>query len=305
MSALPSPSIQLARSLNVVPLDELPAMSAFQLFSSQMESGSTEAAVDAMKRVPIVARAMNRDDASSKLIPYLTTIALKQPPYPDELLLLLGQQLPEVVALIGAKCVTDVLPLLERLAAVEETVVRDEAVSVFQNITEQHVESNSGATETLQALVGVAKRLAGADWFTAKVSACGTIAPILAVLNKITPPPSNAAATSTELLHLYRELCHDDTPMVRRAAAKHLGKCFCQAGPTQAGKEFALQTLPVLQRDEQDSVRLLAAAALADAGPEFGKSNPQWTSQHWLPLLKDGSTDMSWYVNLLLAPLIS
>lgn len=296
MSAAPisltPPSIQLARSLNVVGIDELPAMSAFQLFTSQMESGSTEAAVDAMKRLPVVAKAIGKEESSSKLVPYLIQIGLKQPPYPDELLLLLGQQLPEVVALIGPKCVTDVLPLLERLAAVEETVVREQAVTVMKKLTEEYVD---GSSDSLSALVGVAKRLAGADWFTAKVSACGTIAPILAVLNK-QPAANNSQQTTTELLHLYRELCHDDTPMVRRAAAKYLGQCFKEAGPTTQGKEFALQTLPILQRDEQDSVRLLAAAALGNAGTEFGTSNQQWTVQHWLPLVKDGSTDMSWCV---------
>jgi len=298
MSVLTPPSIQLARSLDGVALDELPKMSAFQLFTSQMESGSTEASVDAMKRLGVVARSMGKDETNSKLLPYLTNVALKQPPHPDELLLLLGQQLVDVVAFLGGgpKVVGDLLPLLERLAAVEETVVRDQAVAVLKLLAEEYVVveggSTSAAAEALQALVGVAKRLAGADWFTAKVSACGTIAPILNALAR--QNASGGQATTNELLHLYRELCHDDTPMVRRAAARYLGDCLREAGPTPQGKEFALQTLPVLQRDEQDSVRLLAGAALARAGPEFGKSNPQWTSQHWLPLLKESSTDMSW-----------
>jgi hypothetical protein len=40
---------------------------------------------------------------------------------------------------------------------------------------------------------------------------------------------------------------------------------------------------------------LLAVAALAQAGPSYGE-HPTWTVQNWLPVLKDGSTDMSWYV---------
>ena len=50
-----------------------------------------------------------------------------------------------------------------------------------------------------------------------------------------------------------------------------------------------------LQRQEQDSVRLLAVASLANAGSSFGE-HAAWTTQYWLPIVKDGSTDMSWYV---------
>jgi len=156
-------------------------------------------------------------------------------------------------------------------------------------------EDKGGSGDTasiLQALVAASKRLAGADWFTAKVSACGMIAPVLQLQNELAGGSSNNS--NQELLNLYRELCHDDTPMVRRSAAKHLGSCLKQAGPTQHGRDFALQTLPLLIRDEQDSVRMLAAASMKDTGPDFGKANPQWTAQNWLPLVKDGSTDMSW-----------
>ena len=57
MSVLPTPSIQLARSL-AAPAEDLSSMDAFELFQHQLESGSAEAAVDAMKRLPVVAVAM-------------------------------------------------------------------------------------------------------------------------------------------------------------------------------------------------------------------------------------------------------
>lgn len=274
MSVLPGPSIQLARSMNIS-VDELPTMSAFTLFQNQMDS-SVEASVDAMKRLSIVAYAMGKDEAVSKLIPYLTQLALQQPPYPDEILLLLGQQLVEVVDLIPKNHLPDLLPLLERLMAVEETVVREQAVLVCNELVLK--------SDDMTAFVGVAKRLGAADWFTAKVSACGMIAGVL------------KKQLNSELLQLYRELCHDDTPMVRRAAAKNLGHVLQQSGTQHL--DFALHTLPVLMKDEQDSVRLLAASALANVGTVFGENNPQWTCQHWLPLIKEASTDMSWYVLL-------
>jgi len=324
MSVLPAPSMQLARSLPSVSLDELPALTAFQLFTMQLESNSTEAAVDAMKRLSVVALAMGRDEVLAELVPYLTPLANQQP---DELLLILGQELPSVIQLVTnhyspshTSCVVDFLPLLERLAAVEETVVRDQAVVVLQTIC--HYDPNQDASSTPSAapsletgpFVAMAKRLAGADWFTAKVSVCGMMPAILSLSTTMVPDPHvdpesssissdpvvlSSSTLAAELLPVYKELCTDDTPMVRRAAAKQLGAVLKQAGWTP-GADFAVATLPALVHDEQDSVRLLAVATLAHTGRDFGK-HPTWTVQHWLPLLKDGSTDMSWRVRHNLA----
>jgi serine/threonine-protein phosphatase 2A regulatory subunit A len=282
MSLLPSPSIQLARSLPVG-IDDLKDMSAFDLFQSQLESNSTEAEIDAMKRLAVVAITMGKDDAQATLIPYLTQIGTAQPLPSDELLLILGQELPAVAKFIGPACVVDFLPLLERLAAVEETVVRDQAVVALCELLGQ-------AGTGLDAIpwTALAKRLGSADWFTAKVSACGVVASILQLNN----------SNSEELLALYKDLCQDETPMVRRAAAKHIGKVLGVAGYEQ--RDFCTATLPVLCRDEQDSVRLLAIGSLADAGSSFSV-HPSWTATNWLPLVKDGSTDMSWRVRNNLA----
>jgi serine/threonine-protein phosphatase 2A regulatory subunit A len=277
MSVLPAPSMQMARTLNVT-LEDLPAMTAFQLFQTQLDS-STEAAVDAMKRLGVVALAMGKDDATTKLLPYLVNLSSK---HHDELLLILGQELPHVIELVGPKRLTDFLPLLERLAAVEETVVREQAVVVMQLVC-KIAKENSGEPAPY---VGVAKRLAGADWFTAKVSVCGMVAGIL----ELSHDSSGSSVLASELLPVFKELCTDETPMVRRAAAKSFGSVMKQAGTPH--KDFFTH-LPPLVHDEQDSVRLLAVATLAQTGTAFGE-DPTWTCQHWLPLLKDGSTDMSW-----------
>ena len=59
-----------------------------------------------------------------------------------------------------------VIPILETLAAFEETVVRDEAVSsictISSKLTSEH---NAGV------IVPCVLRLANGDWFTSKVSA--------------------------------------------------------------------------------------------------------------------------------------
>lgn len=265
----PTPSLTMARSLPQG-VEELSQMGPFDLFRSQMEAGSAEAKVDAMKRLCVVAFAMGADATLSTLIPYLSNVATKQPPHEDELLLLLASELKGLVPKLLNNAVP-LLPIFERLAAVEETVVRDEAVKGLNHVMDHIKEAN--------LLVAMAKRLVAADWFTPKVSAAGVLAKIYQI------------SQDSELLGLYKELSNDETPMVRRSAAKNLGQFLEQVG-FEKGKEF----MPVMQqlcKDEQDSVRLLAASALANVGDVFGK-HPEWTSQHFLPILKDGATDMSW-----------
>lgn len=373
LSLLPLPSIQLARGLagNSNFLEALNTMTAFDLFRIQLESGSTEAATDSMKRLGVVCQAIGPDDTQNTVLPYLTQLVLQQatptpqvPPSPapgatdasavttpgasgsqaesplpnvllsDELLLLLGQQILEVNAVLTGQ--QDLfLPLLERLASVEETVVRDQAVVALNALCEQKavaVAAQSYSVSTppdnyynISLWMALLKRLASADWFTSKVSACGIVAAIFALVNASSRSTSSAASTSgidgdnttesssanlgasTEtnvatpqqiqyydsLLSTFKELCTDETPMVRRAAAKNFGLVLKQAGWNH--REFGAALLgPVLCRDEQDSVRLLAVSSLKDAGPVFGRTNPQWTIKYWLPIVRDGSTDMSW-----------
>jgi serine/threonine-protein phosphatase 2A regulatory subunit A len=271
----------MARSLPCQ-VEDLVSMTPFDLFKRQMESGSTEAAIDAMKRSSVVSVAMGPDASVTVLLPYLTAIAMQQPPHPDELLLILGQQLVAITEFCGFKNAGTFLPMLERLAAIEETVVREQAVTVITHVCELVIQAK-GKVDPAN-WVGLAKRLAAADWFTAKVSACGILAPMFDLTG------------DEDLLNTYKELTTDETPMVRRAAAKYLGKVLKAAGWQH--KDLVVSALPALIRDEQDSVRLLAVAALAEAGPSY-REHCQWTITNWLPLLKDGCTDMSWYVLVL------
>jgi len=286
----PATSLTLARSIPQG-VDELSNMGPFDLFQTQMETGNSEAKIDAMKRLPVVAFAMGIKPVSSDLLPYLQQVALQQPPMDDELLLLMAKQLQTFVpALLNKPAqVLELLPIVERLAAVEETVVRDEAVVLMNHLcTNIRSTSSSLDSSLVTTLVSMAKRLVGADWFTAKVSAAGML-PELHTLTKY-----------SELSFLFKELCMEETPMVRRAASQHLGHFIQTLG---GNKDKANELIPVLQqlcKDDQDSVRMLAVASMANIGPLYGKS-PDWTKEFFLPLLKEGSTDTSWRVRHNLA----
>jgi hypothetical protein len=59
------------------------------------------------------------------------------------------------------------------------------------------------------------QRLAAGEWFAARVSSCGLFHIAY---------PSASDQLKTELRTIYGQLCQDDMPMVRRAAASNLGK---------------------------------------------------------------------------------
>jgi len=284
----PAASLALARSIPQG-VEELSSMGPFDLFQAQMETGNSEAKIDAMKRLPVVAFAMGSTSVSTDLLPYLKRVALQQPPMDDELLLLMAKQIQTFVPALLSKPlqILELLPIVERLAAVEETVVRDEAVTLMNHLCSNLTKSASLDSPVVTTLVSMAKRLVGADWFTAKVSAAGML-PELHTLTKY-----------SELAYLFKELCMDETPMVRRAASQHLGHFL----KTLGSREKASELVPVLQqlcKDDQDSVRMLAVASTANVGPLYGKT-PEWTKDVFLPLLKEGSTDTSWRVRHNLA----
>lgn len=107
------------------------------------------------------------------------------------------------------------------------------------------------------------QRLRQADWFTARVSVCGLFA---------TAYPQ-ADADAKELLRtMFKELSRDETPMVRRAAATHIG-AFATAMAPRDVHQYLVPLLVALLGDDQESVRKLAlesvpAVATALAGEE-------------------------------------
>ena len=76
------------------------------------------------------------------------------------------------------------------------------------------------------------QRLATGEWFTSRVSACGLFA---CAYRRAAP------AHRAELRAMYRELCGDDTPMVRRAAASNLGRFAEVMEPEMINKELIQQ----------------------------------------------------------------
>ena len=168
---------------------------------------------------------------------------------------------------------------LGALATVEETVVRDKAVESACGV----IRGLAPAAVT-EHVVPMIQKLAQGDWFTAKVSACGLFA---TAYSRLADPGAKAA-----LRQLFGTLAADETPMVRRAAARHVG-----ALAAVVEKEAVLgELLPLfhaLAGDDQDSVRLLAIENCTSFGRVFSQGENQ---REILPLVKACAVDKSWRV---------
>ncbi|OEL21536.1 Serine/threonine-protein phosphatase 2A 65 kDa regulatory subunit A beta isoform, partial [Dichanthelium oligosanthes] len=159
------------------------------------------------------------------------------------------------------------LPPLETLCTVEETCVRDKAVESLCRIGAQMKES-----DIVDWFIPVVKRLAAGEWFTARVSSCGLFHIAY---------PSAPDQLKTELRTIYGQLCQDDMPMVRRAAASNLGKFAATVEQSHLKTEI-MSIFDDLTQDDQDSVRLLAVEGCAALGKLL---EPQDCVAHILPVI--------------------
>mmetsp|Transcript_4874 Transcript_4874/g.13848 ORF Transcript_4874/g.13848 Transcript_4874/m.13848 type:complete len:707 (-) Transcript_4874:334-2454(-) len=344
------PSMAMARSLPLSP-ESLGGIHPFDLFVQQMSTDCSEAKVDATKRIVVVATAIGVDSTLTDLLPWIAAYVVGGAPdgsadegeNDDEILLVLAEQLGELVpSLIPGSRALPVLPILERLCTVEETVVREKAVKSVNKILPLLAAdaSKSGGRGTSAAapslLLASARRLSGADWFTAKVSACGILPEIYRYYNARSkggvPAPSGESTQPSddearrELRNLYRDLVEDDAPMVRRSAGKHIGK-FVEAiadlpkpasemypephlcseavksGASNVRNIVVNEMVPLYKRlssDDQDSVRLFGASNSGSLGCALGM-DPQLTSELVWSMAMGGSSDLSWRVRLNVA----
>lgn len=345
-NSTPTPSMTLARSLKIAP-ETVATMSPMDLFLIQLETDNIETRVDAMRRLFVVAHAIGRDLTLSKLIPYLRDRIVhnnnntgggeesRGERDEDEMLLILAEQLGRMVpSLIPGHLGLVVLPILEKLAAVEETVVRDKAVESINHILYRL--SPDCPKNAPGVIMAMAKRLTGADWFTAKVSAAGILPGVYTLITN--------EDSRRDLRNMYKELAEDDTPMVRRSAGRNLTrmveavaqlpppadstpqsfvghgggyapdyqvwskdlpdvKAIQSAVTPELQKIMTDEMIPIYQSlstDEQDSVRLLGVSASGSVGCALG-FDTSLIADLILPIVRSGCVDLSWRVRHNLA----
>ncbi|KAF9103423.1 hypothetical protein BGX29_003383 [Mortierella sp. GBA35] len=236
--------------------------------------------LNAIKRLNTIALALGPQRTREELIPFLDESIDDE----DEVLLTLAGELGDFTEYIGgAQFAHILLQPLENLAAVEETMVRDKAVESLNKICPQLSQA-----QLEQYYIPLLKRLTLGDWFTSRTSATGLYA---------CGYPLASPASQEDMRKSFGQLCADDTPMVRRAAATHLG-----AFAKKVGKEHLISDIiPLfnkLAQDEQDSVRLLTVTDLVAIAEEL---SPDESKAYFLQTLKSMVADKSWRVRYMIA----
>jgi serine/threonine-protein phosphatase 2A regulatory subunit A len=249
-------------------------MEALELLQEELAEHDIVKRRDSFKRLTDVARALGPADTRSKLVPFLA----ERLDDDDEVLFQLATQLGALGELVGgAEHGACLLPTLEQLCQVEETVVRDAAVQSICTLVATFPEPVAQGSA-----VPLVTRLANGDWFTSKVSSCGLVA---TCYSKAT------AAGKQQLITLFcNQLAKDDTPMVRRAVAKQIG-AVCAVADSQEQLAKVVPLYKELAMDDQnESVRLLALERSAQMAESLKNVNPI------LDVVKPQFQELSWRV---------
>ena len=138
----------------------------------------------------------------------------------DEVLAAIATNLRHLLPHVGGPThATHLLPPLELLLTVEETSVRNEACDTAKIIADALPESIYRAE-----YAAMVSRLAGKEWFTARMSAANLIAAGYERLGLGGDGNGNSSEQCAEHMTHFAALCRDDAPMVRRVASQNLGK---------------------------------------------------------------------------------
>lgn len=125
---------------------------------------SSQIQVDAIRRLPALAGAMEEEQVREELIPYIVNCLES---LPGESCYNLAEQLERLVPFIGGcEHIGVILDILSRLVSEDETIVRERAVEAMNNIC-NHL-SNEQCEKFFYPIF---ENLTNSDWFTSKCSA--------------------------------------------------------------------------------------------------------------------------------------
>ncbi|KAJ3894953.1 Ser/Thr protein phosphatase 2A regulatory subunit A [Lentinula edodes] len=244
------------------------------ILMDELRSEDVQLRLNAIHSIPTIALALGPDRARDELVPFLQDSIDDE----DEVLLALAEELGRSFEqyIGGSEYAHLLLAPLENLSSVEETLVRDKAAESITKIAA--VLSNAQIEEYCIPLL---KRLSGAEWFTSRTSSAALYP---AVYDRV------PTAIQDDLRKGYAALGSDDTPMVRRAAAKWLGPLLLKFSDPHILSD-ALPIYRRLESDDQDSVRLLTVEDLIAIA---GKLKQSEIKEQLLKQIRHSIGDKSW-----------
>ncbi|OBA26730.1 ARM repeat-containing protein [Hanseniaspora valbyensis NRRL Y-1626] len=274
------------------------------LLMDELKHDEVSNRVEAMQKLKIISQALGPQRTRDELIPFLIDVAQDDE---DEVFVVLAEQLNDtfIPFIGGVEYAKFLLPPLEILASTEETLVRNKAVDSLN-----HVASKMTREQILNDFIPLVEHLSLTEWFSSKCSACGLF---LKCFQKLQDKVLNEdLQLKKKLFEFYYNLCIDDTPMVRRSAAKSLPEIidFLSEGHSSEQTndvsldidlKFISSMFEKVIGDLQDSVKFLAVDILISILKFFNNLN---NYQHFEDLLSSAinlGNDQGWRIRYMVA----
>uniref|UniRef100_A0A8C7MMW3 Protein phosphatase 2 scaffold subunit Abeta n=1 Tax=Oncorhynchus kisutch TaxID=8019 RepID=A0A8C7MMW3_ONCKI len=227
----------------------------------ELRNEDVQLRLNSIKKLSTIALALGVERTRTELLPFLTDTIYDE----DEVLLALAEQLGNFTMLVGGpEYVHCLLPPLESLATVEETVVRDKAVESLRKISQEH--SPVDLEVHFEPLV---KRLASGDWFTSRTSACG--------LFSVCYP--RVSSTVKQLHHDNWPVGESRVPSMHFYESAIIPSCVSIASllPQEDLETLVMPTLRQAAEDKSWRVRYMVADKFSElqkaVGPEITKND--------------------------------
>ncbi|KAL3700092.1 hypothetical protein R1sor_018114 [Riccia sorocarpa] len=220
----------------------------FAILIDELKNDQIQLRLNSIRRLSTIAWALGVERTRSELIPFLSENCGDE----EQVLLAIAEELASFVPHVGGVDFAHVLlPPLETLCIAEKILVRDKAVESLCKIGSQMKEF-----DMISYFIPLVKRLSAGEWSSARSSACG--------LFHIAYPRAPDLLRA-ELISIYKKLCHDDMPAVRRAAGSNLLKFAAMVEPVHLKSEI-MSSFKDLTQDDQDPVRLLSTGGCGGLG---------------------------------------
>lgn len=274
------------------------------LLMDELKHDEVSNRVEAMQKLKIISQALGPQRTRDELIPFLIDVAQDDE---DEVFVVLAEQLNDtfIPFIGGVEYAKYLLPPLEILASTEETLVRNKAVDSLN-----HVALKMSREQILNDFIPLVEHLSLTEWFSSKCSACGLF---LKCFQKLEDKRLDEdLQLKKKLFEFYYNLCIDDTPMVRRSAAKSLPEIIDFLSEGHVAEDTSDVSLDIdlkfissmfekIIGDLQDSVKFLAVDILISILKFFNILN---NYQHFEDLLSSAinlGNDQGWRIRYMVA----
>jgi serine/threonine-protein phosphatase 2A regulatory subunit A len=194
----------------------------------------------------------------------------------DEVLLAISEQIPKFRMYLDSNSLTGILPVVQFLLCQEETVVREQTIEGMREIMKLFSED-----QIQKDVMNLINFISSQEYFTGKVSAGHLIRMCY----------EKAGKEREKLKNLYFKLCDDETPLIKRTAAKEFGP-LCLVMEKEVVNPEMITYFKKFMADS-DSVKTIALSALIQLVKLFQNTEHQRLN---IQVVVAASEDKSWRV---------